>query len=108
MLLITRAAGQSAVVGNELLPTVTQVETERVCLAVFDRISPRFGWEPAAEHWLYEGDQVRLAQDAICRLVHIVPANGTCRLGFTLPPGTTLHRKEVYDALTTQRPVREE
>jgi sRNA-binding carbon storage regulator CsrA len=108
MLVMTRAIGESAVLGNELLLTVADVEPGRVRLALSERIGPRFGWEPVREYWLRETDEVPLAGHGICRLVHIGPTTRACRLGFTLAPGTTLHRKEVYDALTSPRPVPEE
>jgi sRNA-binding carbon storage regulator CsrA len=100
MLVLSRQRNQSAIIGDIVEVFVTLVRADRARLLVrHTAAGGRLTLSDDVEHDGEVGSSVDLPTGGS---VGIVDVRGeTVRLGFMLPKGTPLLRREVYDAITS-------
>jgi sRNA-binding carbon storage regulator CsrA len=103
MLVLSRAKDESVMVGDDLKVTVLRVRGKRALIVVARRRAggPQTFWEEKEPRWLDIGGWIELGEEMWCGLVDV--AAEKTRLGFTLPAGVSLHRKEFYDLVNRER-----
>jgi carbon storage regulator len=105
MLVLSRREGESMMIGDDLMLTVSKIDPDRVQLQLSQKFfANRMSFfDPTRESWLRSGQSMAIADGVTCTLVAI--KGDKVRLGFTVPKGIALHRKEVYDAIEDPKPL---
>lgn len=99
MLVLSRREGESMMIGDDLMVTVSKIDWDRVQIQLSQKlVANRISFfDPTHESWLQPGQSMAIADAVTCTVVAL--KGDKVRLGFAMPKGIRLHRKEVYDAI---------
>ena len=99
MLVISRQAGESIMMGDDVEIAVQKIRAKRVGLLVkLLAVGGRFTFEDVFDVQLNEGDErIRLPGDVTCEIVQV--SGEKARIGICAPKTTSIHRREVYDVI---------
>ncbi|MFI5380997.1 MAG: carbon storage regulator [Tepidisphaerales bacterium] len=99
MFVLRRQKGESVMIGDDLMVTVSTITDASALVRVSRRaLGGRIrAFEDVSQTWLKRDDSIPLGHDASCTLVDIV--GDKVRLGLEAPLAVSVHRKEVYDAI---------
>ncbi|MBC7782302.1 MAG: carbon storage regulator [Burkholderiales bacterium] len=94
MIVLSRAADESVIIGDDFVVTVLTIDDPRVELLIrFTQL------QAVAERTvtLQQGQELHIGNDISVAVVDV--SGDKARLGFEVPQTTAIHRKEVYEAL---------
>ena len=100
MLILSRQVNESIMIGEKDVElTIRSIRAKRVGLTVrLFALGGRVTFEDEFDIELNEGDQpIRLPGDVTCGIVHV--GGDKARIGICAPKTTSVHRREVYDAI---------
>ncbi len=102
MMVLSRHANESIMVGEDLLITVRSIRGNTVTVSFGSTRASRFDkLDVPPDVQLNRNERVTIAPDIHLTAVDI--RGETVRLGFELPQGVSLHRKEVWDAIRREQ-----
>jgi carbon storage regulator CsrA len=99
MFVMSRQVGEAIMIGDGVEIVVTKMRAKRVALLVkLLAVGGRFTFEDVFDVQLNEGDEpIRLPGNVTCEIVQV--GGEKARIGICAPESTSIHRREVYDAI---------
>jgi len=99
MLIVTRFAGQSVMVGDDLTVSVQRIGPGLAVIVVAQRVREEDGerFEDIRKVELGNRESIPLGADCRCMLMAV--RDDRIRPGFAAPRKTPVHRREVYDTI---------
>ena len=99
MLVLSRGVNESVMIGDDVEVVVRSLRAKRVGLVVkLLAVGGRFTYEDVIPVELNQGSEpIRLPGNVTCEIVDV--GGDKARLGICAPKETSVHRREVYDAI---------
>jgi carbon storage regulator CsrA len=99
MLILSREANQSLMIGDDLQLEVVRIRGASANLRITRRLIGGRLTEEVFCGWLEKDRQVKLTDKIACAVVQFASNPTQVRIGIEAPREVSIHRKEVYDAI---------